>query len=84
MTAASPSSPRAVYFDNNATTPCDRQVVAEMLPYFSEQFGNPSSIHSIGAGIGRLFRRPFAGFAVGGVLAVILFCWLILQSVANA
>lgn len=52
MTAASPSSPRAVYFDNNATTPCDSQVVAEMLPYFTEQFGNPSSIHSIGAGVG--------------------------------
>lgn len=52
MTADTPVVTRPVYFDNNATTPCDPQVVAEMLPYFTEQFGNPSSIHSIGAGVG--------------------------------
>lgn len=43
---------RPVYLDNNATTPCDPEVVAEMLPFFTQQFGNPSSIHSIGAGVG--------------------------------
>lgn len=32
-----------VYFDYNATTPCDPLVVAEMLPYFSEAFGNAAS-----------------------------------------
>ncbi|WP_421764701.1 cysteine desulfurase family protein [Ekhidna sp.] len=31
------------YLDNNATTPTDPRVVDEMLPYFSEQFGNASS-----------------------------------------
>ncbi|WP_420316126.1 cysteine desulfurase family protein [Ekhidna sp.] len=31
------------YLDNNATTPTDLRVVDEMLPYFSEQFGNASS-----------------------------------------
>ena len=34
-----------IYMDNNATTPCDERVVEEMMPYFSEQFGNPSSLY---------------------------------------
>jgi cysteine desulfurase len=49
MTICAP--PRPVYLDNNATTPCAPDVVAEMLPFFTEQFGNPSSIHAIGAGV---------------------------------
>lgn len=34
-----------LYFDYNATTPCDPQVVEAMLPYFYDDFGNPSSSH---------------------------------------
>ena len=34
-----------VYFDHNATTPCEPQVVEAMLPWFSERFGNASSVH---------------------------------------
>ncbi len=37
-----------VYFDNAATTPLDKEVLEEMLPYMTEHFGNPSSIHSFG------------------------------------
>lgn len=39
---------RKVYFDHSATTPVDPQVVEAMIPFFSEKFGNPSSIHSFG------------------------------------
>jgi cysteine desulfurase len=34
---------RPLYLDYHATTPVDPRVLAEMLPYFSEQFGNPHS-----------------------------------------
>jgi cysteine desulfurase len=32
-----------IYLDHHATTPCDPAVVAAMLPYFADSFGNPSS-----------------------------------------
>ena len=37
-----------IYLDYQATTPVDRQVVEAMLPFFTEHFGNPSSLHSYG------------------------------------
>ena len=39
---------KRVYFDNASTTKVDEKVVREMLPYFSEIFGNASSQHDIG------------------------------------
>lgn len=37
-----------VYFDNAATTRMDEEVVKAMMPLFTEDFGNPSSIHAFG------------------------------------
>ncbi len=39
---------RKVYLDHNASTPVHPDVVAEMMPYFHEVFGNPSSVHGFG------------------------------------
>jgi cysteine desulfurase len=39
---------RRVYLDHNASTPVHPEVLVEMLPYFSEAFGNPSSVHAFG------------------------------------
>ena len=39
---------KKVYLDNSATTPVSKEVLDEMIPYFSENFGNPSSIHAHG------------------------------------
>ncbi|HBF35782.1 MAG TPA: cysteine desulfurase NifS [Firmicutes bacterium] len=37
-----------IYFDHAATTPVDPEVLQVMLPYYTESFGNPSSIHWFG------------------------------------
>ena len=37
-----------IYLDHAATTPVDPDVLAVMLPYFSDRFGNPSSIYRLG------------------------------------
>src|SRR5438552_8907406 len=39
---------RRVYLDSNATTPMRPEVVAAMMPVFTEHFGNASSIHWFG------------------------------------
>lgn len=39
---------RDVYLDNAATTPVRPEVLAAMMPYFSEQFGNPSALYNRG------------------------------------
>ncbi|PLX28108.1 cysteine desulfurase NifS [Candidatus Parcubacteria bacterium] len=39
---------RKVYFDHSATTPVDKKVLEAMMPYFSDTYGNATSIHSFG------------------------------------
>jgi cysteine desulfurase len=39
---------QSIYLDYSATTPVDPRVINTMLPYFDQQFGNPSSIHRFG------------------------------------
>lgn len=47
--AGRPISNRPIYLDSNATTPVDPRVLEIMLPFFTEYFGNPSSLnHSYG------------------------------------
>lgn len=37
-----------IYFDNNDTTVLHPEVLTEMMPYFTEKFGNPASLHALG------------------------------------
>jgi cysteine desulfurase len=46
-----------IYLDNNATTKVDRAVVDAMMPYFLEQYGNPSSIHKFADGVARGLKQ---------------------------
>lgn len=46
-----------IYLDNNATTQVDPAIVEAMLPYFMEQFGNPSSLHSFGNKVGMAIKK---------------------------
>jgi cysteine desulfurase len=42
------NSPSPIYLDHSATTPVDPRVREAMLPFLTEQFGNPSSLHRFG------------------------------------
>lgn len=57
-------SAQGIYLDNAASTPVAEEVIAEMLPFMRQQFGNPSSIHRFGRETTRalqLARKRVAG-----------------------
>lgn len=43
-----PQDNKGIYLDYAATTPVSKRVMARMRPYFSDIFGNPSSLHLYG------------------------------------
>ncbi len=47
MTSPPPRPNSPVYLDNQATTRCDPRVVAAMLPWFTERYGNPHSVEHV-------------------------------------
>lgn len=52
-----------VYLDNAATTPVDKRILDAMLPYFSENYGNPSSIYSFSHDTGKAVENARADVA---------------------
>ncbi|MBW6441383.1 cysteine desulfurase [Patescibacteria group bacterium] len=54
---------KRVYLDYAATTPVDKAVVKSMLPYFTEKFGNPASIHSAGTEANKALEKAREIFA---------------------
>lgn len=40
-----------IYMDNNATTPVRPEVLEAMLPFYTQHFGNPSSVHWAGRAV---------------------------------
>lgn len=49
---------RKVYLDNAATTALSPRVLEAMLPYFTQYYGNPSSVHAFGREASRGWIRP--------------------------
>jgi len=54
---------KTIYLDNNATTRVAPEVLAEMTPYFSEFYGNPSSMHSFGGQVAKKIAEARAKVA---------------------
>jgi len=52
-----------VYFDNNATTRVLPEVVEAMLPFYTDRYGNPSSIHRFGSSVGEKIAEARAQVA---------------------
>jgi len=56
---------KIIYLDNNATTKVDEKVLEKMLPYFSERYGNPSSMYDFGGMVSKdikIAREQVADF----------------------
>lgn len=54
---------KTVYLDNNATTRIAPEVVEAMLPYFTDYYGNPSSMHTFGGQVGKALAAAHENMA---------------------
>lgn len=54
---------KGVYLDNAATTAVDPRVIEAMLPFWTERFGNPSSIYTLGRDAAKALNAARAGIA---------------------
>ncbi len=48
---------KVIYTDNNATTKVADEVIEEMVPYFGQFYGNPSSMHTFGDQVGKKLKQ---------------------------
>jgi cysteine desulfurase len=66
---------KTIYLDNNATTQAAPEVLEAMLPYFSDLYGNPSSMHSFGGQVAKEVReaREQAAALIGATPDEIIF-----------
>jgi cysteine desulfurase len=64
-----------IYLDNNATTQVDPEVVATMLPFLTDYYGNPSSMHTFGGQVGKAVKaaREHVAALLGADPAEIVF-----------
>lgn len=64
-----------IYMDNAATTPVKKEVLDEMIPYFTEKYGNPSSVYSLASLSKKAIEESRAkiGNAIGGKQREIFF-----------
>ena len=64
-----------IYMDNNATTRVAPEVVEAMMPYFSDLYGNPSSMHAFGGNVGGALKaaREHVATLLGALPEEILF-----------
>lgn len=51
------TSDRIIYVDNNATSRIDDEVLETMMPYLTSEYGNPSSMHDFGGGVGKALKK---------------------------
>ena len=70
-----PPSRRTIYMDHSATTPVHPDVLVAMQPYFTEFYGNPSSIHGVGrrAGVAIASARRTIAELIGAKVNEIIF-----------
>ena len=59
----SDTTPKSIYLDYAATTPVDERVVAAMLPFLTERYGNPNSLYALGRDAYRALEAARESFA---------------------